>query len=76
MDRLTSLVEEIKRIGSEESPGQPELTFKDPIQDGANSISNENKNIKEIEEYPRPAAVVGLKIGAGTMFKLSMWFCF
>lgn len=62
MDRLPSLVEEISRIGSEESPGQPELTFKDPIQDDANSISNEKKNIKEIEEYPRPAAVVGVSV--------------
>ncbi|GJS58551.1 probable GTP-binding protein OBGC2 [Tanacetum coccineum] len=62
MDRLPILVEEIQKFGSEESPGQPELTFKDPIQHGANSIINENKNIKEIEEYPRPAAVVGVSV--------------
>ncbi|GJT49998.1 probable GTP-binding protein OBGC2 [Tanacetum coccineum] len=62
MDRLPILVEEIQKFGSEESPGQPELTFKAPIQHGANSIINENKNIKEIEEYPRPAAVVGVSV--------------
>lgn len=55
MDRLPILIEEISKIGSED------LSLSDEG-DVANLISNEDNKIKEIEEYPRPAAVVGVSV--------------
>ncbi|XP_024977284.1 probable GTP-binding protein OBGC2 [Cynara cardunculus var. scolymus] len=58
MDRLPFLVEEIQKIGSDDLPGQLKLSLEDPVQ----SVSDEDKKIKEIEEYPRPVAVVGVSV--------------
>lgn len=58
MDRLPFLVEEIQKIGSEESPVQS-LSGEGGLE---NLVSNEDNKIKEIEEYPPPAAVVGVSV--------------
>lgn len=52
MERLPVLVEEIKKIGSEDLL----------LSDEKDVISNEDKKIKEIEEYPLPVAVVGVSV--------------
>lgn len=68
MDRLPFLVEEIQKIGSDELPGQLKLRLEDPVQsesgerDFVNVVFDEDKKIKEIEEYPRPVAVVGVSV--------------
>ncbi|KAJ0750862.1 putative P-loop containing nucleoside triphosphate hydrolase [Helianthus annuus] len=58
MNKLPSLVEEIQKIGSNESQVQPLSDH----EDSANLTSPEDKKIKEIDEYPRPAAVVGVSV--------------
>ncbi|KAI3686643.1 hypothetical protein L1987_80324 [Smallanthus sonchifolius] len=58
MNKLPLLVEEIQKIGSDESPVQSSSNHRDL----ANLISHEDKKIKEIDEYPRPAAVVGVSV--------------
>ncbi|KAJ0923491.1 putative GTP-binding protein, Obg-type [Helianthus annuus] len=58
MNKLPFLVEEIQKIGSNESQVQPLSDHEDP----ANLTSPEDKKIKEIDEYPRPAAVVGVSV--------------
>ncbi|KAJ9567176.1 hypothetical protein OSB04_003142 [Centaurea solstitialis] len=68
MDRLPSLVEEIQKIGSDDLPGQLKLSLKDPVQsvsDEQDFVNIEDKKIKEIEEYPRPVAVVGVSVLKG-----------
>nr|KAJ0207082.1 hypothetical protein LSAT_V11C500238370 [Lactuca sativa] len=55
MERLPVLVEEIKKIGSEDLL----------LSDEKDVISNEDKKIKEIEEYPLPVAVVGVSVLKG-----------
>ncbi|KAI3673231.1 hypothetical protein L6452_39348 [Arctium lappa] len=68
MDRLPFLVEEIQKIGSDDLPGQLKLTLEDSVQsvsgerDFVNVVSDDDKKIKEIEEYPRPVAVVGVSV--------------
>lgn len=52
------MVEEIKKIGLAESPVQS-VSDEGELR---NVISNEDKKIKEIEEYPRPVAVVGVSV--------------
>lgn len=59
MDRLPSLTEEIRRIGSdtiELQSGGPSTSDCDQI----DTVSQEK--VKEIEEYPRPLAVVGVSV--------------
>ncbi|XP_076922743.1 putative GTP-binding protein OBGC2 [Bidens hawaiensis] len=58
MDKLSFLVEEIQKIGSEESEVQSSSDHREL----ANSTSPDDKKIKEINEYPRPAAVVGVSV--------------
>lgn len=59
MERLSSLTEEIWRIGSDtielQSDG-PSTSDSDQI-----DIVSQEK-VKEIEEYPRPLAVVGVSV--------------
>nr|XP_043608239.1 probable GTP-binding protein OBGC2 [Erigeron canadensis]XP_043608240.1 probable GTP-binding protein OBGC2 [Erigeron canadensis] len=58
MDRLPFLVEEIQKIGSGEFQAQSSSDEGDV----ESLASNEDKRIKEIEEYPRPVAVVGVSV--------------
>ncbi|XP_076893427.1 putative GTP-binding protein OBGC2 [Bidens hawaiensis] len=58
MDKLPFLVEEIQKIGSEES----EVQSSSDHMELANLTSPDDKKIKEINEYPRPAAVVGVSV--------------
>ncbi|KAK1407457.1 hypothetical protein QVD17_39073 [Tagetes erecta] len=58
MTKLPFLVEEIQKIGCEESTVQSSSNHGDLT----NTISDEDKKIKEIDEYPRPAAVVGVSV--------------
>lgn len=65
-------MEEISRIGGEEAPSEPEMMSEDAVQslltgDGSadklsSPISNEDKKDKEIEDYPRALAVVGVSV--------------
>ncbi|XP_057975816.1 probable GTP-binding protein OBGC2 isoform X2 [Malania oleifera] len=74
-DRLPSLTEEILRIGIDEVPSQPGMSSEDADQtlstesERANiissEISNKDNKIKEIEDYPRPLAVVGASVLKG-----------
>ncbi|KAK9269845.1 hypothetical protein L1049_025418 [Liquidambar formosana] len=74
-DRLPSLTEEILRIGSDEVHSQPEASSEDAVQpfftegDHANILSaeiiNKDRKDKEIEDYPRPLAVVGVSVLKG-----------
>ncbi|KAL4566396.1 hypothetical protein LXL04_030511 [Taraxacum kok-saghyz] len=58
MERVSFLVEEIEKIGS----GDLGLSDENNVED---VMSNEEKRIKEIEEYPRPDAVVGVSVLKG-----------
>ncbi|XP_071702460.1 probable GTP-binding protein OBGC2 isoform X2 [Rutidosis leptorrhynchoides] len=74
-DRLPFFIEEIQKIGTEESTGQTSLNFERPVQSSSDegglsdtvsiSISNEDKKIKEIDEFPQPVAVVGVSVLKG-----------
>ncbi|KAK4552165.1 hypothetical protein RGQ29_032135 [Quercus rubra] len=75
-DRLPSLTEEIMRIGSDEVPSDPERgSDDDALQslttEGGHAdvsslgISSKDKKDKEIEDYPRPLAVVGVSVLKG-----------
>ncbi|KAL9395604.1 hypothetical protein Peur_009857 [Populus x canadensis] len=74
-DRLPSLTEEILRIGCDEVPSEPKMTSKDAVhsfstEDGnadklPSQITNEDKKDKELEDYPRPLAVVGVSVLKG-----------
>ncbi|KAG6785728.1 hypothetical protein POTOM_007309 [Populus tomentosa] len=74
-DRLLSLTEEILRIGCDEVPSEPKMTSKDAVhsfstEDGnadklPSQITNEDKKDKELEDYPRPLAVVGVSVLKG-----------
>ncbi|CAK7346298.1 unnamed protein product [Dovyalis caffra] len=71
-DRLPSLTEEISRIGTDEVPSEPKITSKGVVhslstEDGSEDklspqITNEDKRDKEIEDYPRPLAVLGVSV--------------
>lgn len=72
-DRLPSLTEEIMRIGSDGAPSEPERgSDDDALQslttEGGHAdvsspgISSKDKKDKEIEDYPRPLAVVGVSV--------------
>ncbi|KAL8244275.1 hypothetical protein R6Q59_010533 [Mikania micrantha] len=63
MNKLPFLVEEIQKIGSEESLVQSLSNHAGLA--NVNVISHEDKKIKEIDEYPRPAAVVGVSVLRG-----------
>ncbi|KAL4650080.1 hypothetical protein ACB092_01G061000 [Castanea dentata] len=75
-DRLPSLTEEIMRIGSDGAPSEPERgSDDDALQslttEGGHAdvsspgISSKDKKDKEIEDYPRPLAVVGVSVLKG-----------
>ncbi|XP_065621198.1 probable GTP-binding protein OBGC2 isoform X2 [Quercus suber] len=75
-DRLPSLTEEIMRIGSDEVPSEPErgsdddalqsLTTEGGHADvSSTGISSKDKKDEEIEDYPRPLAVVGVSVLKG-----------
>ncbi|XP_028104796.1 probable GTP-binding protein OBGC2 isoform X1 [Camellia sinensis] len=71
-DRLPSLTQEILRIGKDDTLSQPETSSGDTVEapsaedDHANvfssGISNADRNVKEIEDYPRPLSVVGASV--------------
>lgn len=72
-DRLPSLTEEIMRIGSDGVPSEPERGSNDDAlqsltTEGGHAdvsslgISSKDKKDKEIEDYPRPLAVVGVSV--------------
>ncbi|CAL5418365.1 unnamed protein product [Camellia sinensis] len=71
-DRLLSLTQEILRIGRDDTLSQPETSSGDTVEapsaedDHANvfssGISNADRNVKEIEDYPRPLSVVGASV--------------
>lgn len=66
------MTEEIRRIGSDEVPSEPErgsdddalqsLTTEGGHADVSPGISSKDKKDKEIEDYPRPLAVVGVSV--------------
>ncbi|XP_020534798.1 probable GTP-binding protein OBGC2 isoform X2 [Jatropha curcas] len=73
-DRLSSLAEEISRIGRDEVPSEQEVVVNDAFHtstryDVANKlssqISNGDNNDKMIEDYPAPLAVVGVSVLKG-----------
>ncbi|KAL5778089.1 hypothetical protein ACOSP7_011015 [Xanthoceras sorbifolium] len=75
-DRLPSLTEEIFRIGTDEVTYETEMSSEDAVQslssiEGAKEdifspgASNKDKKDKEIEDYPRPLAVVGVSVLKG-----------
>ncbi|XP_030950650.1 probable GTP-binding protein OBGC2 isoform X2 [Quercus lobata] len=75
-DRLPSLTEEIRRIGSDEVPSEPERGSDDDALQSLTTeggradvsspgISSKDKKDKEIEDYPRPLAVVGVSVLKG-----------
>ncbi|KAI8009894.1 putative GTP-binding protein OBGC2 [Camellia lanceoleosa] len=71
-DRLQSLTQEILRIGRDDTLSRPETSSGDTVEapsaedDHANvfssGISNADRNVKEIEDYPRPLSVVGASV--------------
>lgn len=71
-DRLQSLTEEILRIGCDEVPSEPKMTSKDAVHSFSteagnadklpSQMANEDKKDKELEDYPRPLAVVGVSV--------------
>ncbi|KAL8148626.1 putative GTP-binding protein OBGC2 isoform X1 [Apium graveolens] len=76
-NKLPYLKEEIMRIGSDESSAQVDVNSEDILQslspsnmeqkDNLSSeIFDKDRRIKEIEEYPRPNAVVGVSVLKGT----------
>lgn len=60
MERLPHLTEEISRIGSDTIDLDSTLSV--PSDGGQASGSSEERKVKEIEEYPRPLAVVGVSV--------------
>lgn len=74
-DRLQSLTEEILRIGCDEVPSEPKMTSKDAVHSFSteagnadklpSQMANEDKKDKELEDYPRPLAVVGVSVLKG-----------
>ncbi|KAL6316571.1 hypothetical protein AAG906_018274 [Vitis piasezkii] len=75
MDRLPSLTQEIMKIGSEQIPSSSQNGTEDAMQslpsdsEGANVLSSDfpdkDRKDKEIEDYPRPLAVVGVSVLKG-----------
>ncbi|XP_010271528.1 PREDICTED: probable GTP-binding protein OBGC2 isoform X2 [Nelumbo nucifera] len=75
MDRLSSLIQEISKIGCDEAPSEPEKNSEEVVQalsfksEQANKHSfgslNGNRKEKEVDEYPRPLAVVGVSVLKG-----------
>lgn len=69
-DRLPSLTQEILRIGRDEtSSGDAVQTLSAGVDHAdVSGFSEEDKKVKEIEDYPRPFAVVGASVlkGIGT----------
>ncbi|KAJ9674826.1 hypothetical protein PVL29_024011 [Vitis rotundifolia] len=75
MDRLPSLTQEIMKIGGEQIPSSSQNGTEDAIQslpsdsEGANVLSldfpDKDRKDKEIEDYPRPLAVVGVSVLKG-----------
>ncbi|XP_034677181.1 probable GTP-binding protein OBGC2 [Vitis riparia] len=75
MDRLPSLTQEIMKIGSEQIPSSSQNSTEDAMQslpsdsEGANVLSldfpDKDRKDKEIEDYPRPLAVVGVSVLKG-----------
>ncbi|KAK6136547.1 hypothetical protein DH2020_029707 [Rehmannia glutinosa] len=69
-EKLPNLTEEIWRIGSDKQDSQTSTTSETaafPLasdEDQANAVRHEKK-VKEIEEYPRPFAVVGVSVLKG-----------
>ncbi|KAL6960245.1 hypothetical protein U1Q18_044338 [Sarracenia purpurea var. burkii] len=68
-DRLPSLTHEILRIGSDDETLQTEISSGYAVQapsvegDDANDFSSGiSGKVKEIEDYPRPLAVVGASV--------------
>ncbi|KAK4860044.1 hypothetical protein QYF36_016281 [Acer negundo] len=78
-DRLPSLTEEIFRIGCDEVTYETEMRSEDAVQslssEGAKEdilspeTSNKDKKDREIEDYPRPLAVVGVSVLKGIKIK-------
>lgn len=74
-DRLQYLTEEILRIGCDEVPSEPKMTSKDAVHSFSteagnadklpSQMANEDKKDKELEDYPRPLAVVGVSVLKG-----------
>lgn len=56
MDKLPYLTQQIRSIGTDEIASQL-----DTSSEGAAMPDNERK-VKELEEYPRPLAVVGVSV--------------
>jgi len=62
------LTQEILRIGRHEIPSQQATSSGDEVQDlgaegdCANGLSDKDKNVREIEDYPFPLAVVGVSV--------------
>lgn len=75
MDRLPSLTQEIWRIGTDKMASQPETSPENAVQsqseDGedeimlSSGISDKDRKVKELEEYPCPHAVVGVSVLKG-----------
>ncbi|KAJ4823872.1 hypothetical protein Tsubulata_030322 [Turnera subulata] len=71
-DRIPSLTEEISTIGSDMIPSKPLMVSeesKSPTVESGNNesqqVSGKDKRDKEIEDYPRPLAVVGVSVLKG-----------
>lgn len=71
MDRLPSLTQEIMKIGSEQVASLSQNSTGEAIQslpsgEGANvrssDFNDKDRKDKEIEDYPRPLAVVGVSV--------------
>lgn len=71
-DSLSSLTDEILKIGSDKVTSEPETSSEDAEQSLSTESSKENifssgtankdKREKAIEDYPRPLAVVGVSV--------------
>ncbi|XP_044510304.1 probable GTP-binding protein OBGC2 [Mangifera indica] len=74
-DSLSSLTDEILKIGSDKVTSEPETSSEDAVQSLSTESSKENifssgtankdKREKAIEDYPRPLAVVGVSVLKG-----------
>ncbi|XP_031269140.1 probable GTP-binding protein OBGC2 isoform X2 [Pistacia vera] len=74
-DRLTSLTDEILKIGSDKVTSETGMSSEDAVQSLSTESSKENisssgtankdKREKDIEDYPRPLAVVGVSVLKG-----------
>ena len=61
------MTEEILRIGCESTPSEPEISSGDAVGDdnailSSSEVLNEHRNEKQIEDYPKPHAVVGVSV--------------